>query len=48
MSLVVVGYPTVSREDFAWMQSIRAESDELYYRVIDPHFTFVLPVYDLD
>ncbi len=48
MSLVVVNYPAVSREDLDWMQSIRAEHDELYYGVADPHFTFVFPVFGFD
>ena len=48
MSLVVVNYPTVSREDLGWMQSIRAEHDELYYGVANPHFTFVFPVFGFD
>ncbi len=48
MSLVVVNYPAVSREDLDWMQSIRAKHDELYYGVADPHFTFVFPVFDLE
>jgi hypothetical protein len=48
VSLVVVNYPAVSREDLDWIQSIRAEHDELYYRVADPHFTLVFPVFGLD
>ncbi|CAA9381916.1 MAG: hypothetical protein AVDCRST_MAG03-12 [uncultured Rubrobacteraceae bacterium] len=48
MALVVVNYPTVSRDDYDWMQSIRAEHDELYYGVADPHFTFVFPVFGFD
>ena len=47
MSLVVVNYPAVSREEFDFIQSIRAEHDELYYEVVDPHFTFVFPVFGL-
>lgn len=45
---MVVDYPTVSREDFDWVQSIRAEHDELYYEVADPHLAFVFPVFDFD
>jgi hypothetical protein len=48
VSLVVVSYPTVSREDSDWVQSIRAEHDELYFDVVDPHFTFVFPVFGFD
>lgn len=48
MSLIVVNYPAVSQRDFKWIQSIRQEHDELYYSVVDPHFTFVFPVFDVD
>ena len=48
MSLLVVGYPTVSKADWEWIQTIRAEHDRLYYHVIDPHFTIVFPVDDVE
>ena len=45
---MVVSDLTVSREDLDWMQPIRAEHDELYYSAINPHFTFVFPVFGFD
>ncbi len=45
---MVVSDLTVSREDLDWMQPIRAEHDEFYYSAIDPHFTFVFPVFGFD
>lgn len=47
MSLVVVAYPNISQKCRAWIDSIRATHDELYYRVIEPHFTLVFPVRDI-
>ena len=41
--LVVLAYPTLSPEDLAWIQSFRAQHDELYFKLVDPHFTFVFP-----
>lgn len=43
MALAVVNYPTLTEDDFAWMQSVRREHDPLYFDVIDPHFTLVFP-----
>jgi hypothetical protein len=47
-SLAVANYPTVTPQSFAWIQAIRAEFDQLYYEVIDPHFTFVFPAFGFD
>lgn len=43
-SLLVVNYPTISTEDLNWIQQIRKQHDELYWKVVDPHFTIVFPV----
>jgi 2'-5' RNA ligase superfamily len=48
VSLAVSSYPTISQKDFDWIQSVRDKHDELYYKVINPHFTFVFPVFDFD
>ena len=48
MSLVVVNYPTVTPQSHGWIQAIRAEFDQLYYEVVDPHFTFVFPASGFD
>lgn len=44
MSLLVLAYPTIDKKDFNWIQSIRKEHDERYYKIVNPHFTIVFPV----
>ena len=46
--MVVMSDLTLSRENLDWMQPIRAEHGELYYSAIDPHFTFVFPIFGFD
>jgi len=41
MALAVVGYPRLNNDDYRAIQDFRKENDELYYSVIEPHFTFV-------
>ena len=47
-SLLVIAYPTISAEDFAWIQHLRQQHDQLYWGVVDPHFTLVFPVFSLE
>ncbi len=47
-SLLVVSYPTISINDFAWIQDIRKEYDELNFIAIEPHFTLVFPLTNID
>jgi 2'-5' RNA ligase len=47
-NLLVVSYPTISANDFAWIQEIRQQEDELNFRAIDPHFTLVFPIIEID
>ena len=47
-ALLVLSYPNISRADFEWIQAIRKKHDELYFNVVDPHFTLVFPVFDVD
>jgi hypothetical protein len=47
MALLALAYPTVRKEDWAWMQAIRQVHDQRYYGVVDPHFTLVFPVFKL-
>jgi hypothetical protein len=47
MALAIVNYPTLSDDDFEWIQSVRRKHDELYFDVIDPHFPFVFPTDDI-
>ncbi len=48
MSLLVLSYPDISEKDFEWIQKIRKEHDELYYKVAAPHFTIVFPVFNME
>jgi 2'-5' RNA ligase len=47
-SLLVIAYPTISTEDFHWIQSIRKCHDELNLEVVAPHFTIVFPVFNFE
>jgi 2'-5' RNA ligase superfamily len=47
-NLLVVNYPTISADDFAWIQEIRQQEDELNFRAIHPHFTLVFPIIEID
>jgi hypothetical protein len=46
--LLVVNYPTISKEDFEWIQHLRREHDRLNFSAIDPHFTLVFLIDDID
>jgi 2'-5' RNA ligase len=48
VTTLVVSYPTISNDSLAWIQEIRREYDELNFSAIDPHFTLVFPIADLD
>lgn len=48
MALAVVAYPVINRNDYRLIQDFRKENDELYYSVIEPHFTFVFPVDEIE
>jgi 2'-5' RNA ligase len=43
MALAAVNYPTLIKDDFEWIQSVRQEHDPLYFNVVDPHLTLVFP-----
>lgn len=45
-SLLIINYPRISPEDFNWIQSVRKQHDELHQEIVDPHFTFVFPVFN--
>jgi 2'-5' RNA ligase len=47
-NLLVINYPTISDDDFAWIQDLRQQYDELNYLTIAPHFTLVFPIIDID
>ena len=46
MSYVLITYPQLSKEDSELIDSYRKVNDELFYNVVDPHFTLVFPVFD--
>jgi hypothetical protein len=48
MALLVLAYPGLSQEDYDWIQTTRSKWDELYYNVVEPHFTLVFPVFNFD
>jgi 2'-5' RNA ligase len=41
--LVVIAYPNLSAEDFDRIQAVRADHDELYFKLVNPHITLVFP-----
>jgi 2'-5' RNA ligase len=43
MALAVVSYPSFSKNDLDWIQSVRRKHDKLYYDIINPHITIVFP-----
>ena len=48
MSLLVLAFPALNKKDYEWIQSIREKYDDRYYKVVDPHFTIVFPVFDFE
>jgi 2'-5' RNA ligase len=42
VALVVVGYPSISKHDFDWIQLVRSQHDD-QFKIIAPHFTLVFP-----
>lgn len=47
MAYLVIAYPEMSSENFERIQSFRKYNDELLFKVVDPHFTVVFPVFDV-
>ena len=48
MPLLVLAYPQLEREDYDWIQSFRAKHDERYFNIVQPHFTIVFPVEEIN
>jgi 2'-5' RNA ligase len=48
MALLVLAYPEISPSDYQWIQAFRKTNDQLFYEVVEPHFTLVFPVTDWD
>jgi 2'-5' RNA ligase len=47
MAFLVLAYPNIQGSDFDLMQEFRKNNDELFYSVVEPHFTIVFPTFDL-
>lgn len=47
MAYLVLAYPVLTSDDFESIQNYRKDHDELYYKIVDPHFTIVFPVFDI-
>jgi hypothetical protein len=48
MSLAVVAYPELSTGDYDRIQAFREVNDELYFHMVEPHFTCVFPIQGMD
>jgi hypothetical protein len=48
MAFCVVNYPTLSSDDFNWIQLIRQRHDRLFFKAIAPHFTIVFPTDEIN
>jgi len=48
MSLLVLAYPKIEKQDYEWIQNIRSKEDERFYDVVEPHFTLVFPVSNIN
>lgn len=47
MAYLVLAYPELTSDNFDKIQSYRKENDELFFTVVNPHFTIVFPVFDI-
>lgn len=47
MSYLVVAYPHMAKNDLAWIDEYRKKHDQIYYKVIPPHITFVFGISSL-
>jgi len=41
--LLALAYPELEKDDYEWIQGVRKKEDELYFDVVEPHFTLVFP-----
>jgi len=44
MALLVLAYPELANSDYERIQEFRKHNDELYFHVVEPHFTLVFPL----
>lgn len=43
MALGVLSYPSMSKKDYGVIQEFRKYNDQLYFKMVEPHFAFVFP-----
>ncbi len=48
MTLMVIAYPEIKKKDHEWIQDLRNKHDTLHYESIDPHFTIISSVFNLN
>ena len=46
MAYLVLAFPELTKTDFDLIQEYRKRNDELYFNVVNPHFTIVFPTSD--
>lgn len=44
--MLVLAYPSLSKQDLDWIQQIRSVHDQRYFHIFAPHFTLVFPAPD--
>lgn len=47
MAYAVISYPELSGTDYKRIQEYRKENDEWLFTVVEPHITFVFPVFEM-
>lgn len=48
MAYAVLSYPQLKNADYTFIQEFRKKFDALYYTVIEPHFSFVFPINEIE
>ena len=48
MSFLVLAYPELKQRDFEMIQDHRKVNDERFYSLVNPHFTLVFAVEDIE
>jgi len=47
MAYLVIAYPDLTKNDFDKIQRYREQNDKLFFKIVDPHFTIVFPIFDM-
>jgi hypothetical protein len=48
MAYLVVAYPKLSKSDFNWIQEYRKKNDPMYFSVVEPHFSIIFAIGDIE